>query len=235
MSFSYSGRELDLFAQARHWKQYVASRVRPHLGRRVLEVGAGVGGTTRALIQGASFDSWTCLEPDPLLARRVREAIARKELPQYCRAMEGSLGDMPPEERFDAIIYIDVLEHIENDKAELELALARLSPGGRLVVLSPAFMCLYSPFDAEVGHFRRYRKEQLAALRPDGALLVSCTYLDPVGFLASLANKLFLRQKDITLPQVLFWDRFMIPLSQVLDPVLKKYFGKSVLAVFCRI
>lgn len=234
MNCSYVGQELELFAKATCWKKYLASWVRPHLGQRVLEVGAGVGATTRILAEGGIFSCWTCLEPDPVLAEIIQKAIGRKELPGCCQVVNGQLSDLPSSELYSSILYIDVLEHIENDREELSQAVSRLVPGGRVVVLSPAFMSLFSSFDAAVGHFRRYRREQLEALRPQGARVVSSHYLDSAGFLASLANKALLRQREITLKQLLFWDRCIIPVSRVLDPLFRTFFGKSVLTVFER-
>lgn len=83
MSFVYVGTELDLFATAERWKAYVRRQVRPYLGRQVLEVGAGHGGTTRVLC-GVEQECWVCLEPDRSLADRLIAAISAGELPDCC-------------------------------------------------------------------------------------------------------------------------------------------------------
>jgi 16S rRNA A1518/A1519 N6-dimethyltransferase RsmA/KsgA/DIM1 with predicted DNA glycosylase/AP lyase activity len=73
--FEYVGDELEVFAGAIHWKRYFESQLRTFIRGNVLEVGAGLGGTTKVLCQGA-IDSWTCLEPDAKLADRLRAEIA---------------------------------------------------------------------------------------------------------------------------------------------------------------
>ena len=135
---------------------------------------------------------------------------------------------------FDSILYIDVLEHIELDAAELTQATQHLKPLGHLIVLSPAHQWLYSPFDARIGHFRRYNRRSLTRITPSAARLVLVRYLDSVGLCASVANRVILRQSLPTPAQVLFWDRRMITVSRVLDPLLNYLVGKSILAVWRR-
>jgi hypothetical protein len=227
----YVGGELELFSAAHHWKAYFSDRIRPHLGKNVLEVGAGLGGTTKILTQGYSGD-WSCLEPDEALASNIRRAIAAGELSPKCSVSTGTLATLPEHERFDSILYIDVLEHIEDDAGEAQLAASRLSPGGKLIVLSPAYQWLYSPFDQAIGHFRRYSKRTLLAAIPASLELVEFSYLDSVGLLASAGNRFVTRASDPSPAQVALWDRVMVPLSRVLDPLVLHTFGKSVFGVW---
>ena len=115
-SFSYVGSELEIFARATTWKRYFGSLMAPFLGRRVLEVGAGLGATTQILCDGRQ-EQWTCLEPDPLLLAELEQTIRSGRLPAGCTARLGTLKRLAPEETFDAILYIDVLEHIRDGSA----------------------------------------------------------------------------------------------------------------------
>lgn len=232
-SRAYPGGELELFRRASNWKHYLARRLRPHIAGDVAEVGAGIGAMTEVLC-GSTAMSWLCLEPDPRMAARLDGAIADGDLHPVCRAHEGGLDTLADAPAFDTILYIDVLEHIENDRAELAAAARRLRPGGSLIVLSPAHQWLYSPFDRAIGHVRRYSLRDRARLRPTGMALVAAEYLDSVGLAASLANKLLLRSSMPSLGQVLIWDRLMVPLSSLLDPLLFGRLGKSVLFVWRR-
>src|SRR5437763_1457253 len=165
MPYIYVGSELDLFAAAVNWKSYVRRQVSPYLGRDVLEVGAGHGGTTRVLCDGRA-DRWVCLEPDGSLADRLLAAISAGELPDCCRMRIGTLADLDDRDQFDTILYMDVLEHIADDRAELVLAADRLRLGGSLIVLAPAHQWLFTPFDAAIGHHRRYNTHTLRAAAP---------------------------------------------------------------------
>jgi SAM-dependent methyltransferase len=231
MAYSYVGSELELFAAAINWKSYVRRQVDRYLGRDVLEVGAGQGGTTRVLCDGRA-DRWLCLEPDASLAARLRSAVGDGDLPDCCRIRVGTSADLDRCDDFDTILYMDVLEHIAEDRAELEQAAARLRPGGHLIVLAPAHQWLFTPFDAAIGHYRRYAKGTLRGVAPAGLPLVRLAYLDAAGMLASLGNRLVLRSAAPTPSQIAVWDRFLVPFSRWIDPLLGYSVGKSVLAVW---
>ena len=225
MSFPYSGGELPLMAQAVRWKSYVADLVRPYLGSSVLEVGAGIGNNIPYLF-APPVSQWTALEPDAAQAAQITY--------DNVRVVVGTLGAIDATKRFDAILYLDVLEHIEDDALELRHAAARLSPGGRVIVLSPAHPFLFSPMDATVGHFRRYTTARLRALTPEGCRFERLVVLDSVGFFASLVNRLLLRAEQMSPGQLRLWDGLMVPVSRVLDRLLFYHFGKSILAVWSK-
>ncbi len=205
--------------------------LRPYLRGAVLEVGAGLGATTAALCDGRQ-PRWVCLEPDRAMAAALARRIEAGGLPACCRAVCGTVADLPPAERFDAVAYIDVLEHVEADAAELAAAAARLRPGGHLIVLAPAHRWLYSPFDAAIGHHRRYTRPSLARVVPAGLTPVRLAYLDSAGLLASAANRWLLRRPLPDARQIALWDGVLVPLSRVLDPLLGFRLGKSVLGIW---
>ena len=227
--FTYLGTELDLFAHVHNWKSYWFQQIRPFLSGDILEVGAGIGANTQFLSAGAR-GKYVCLEPDPQLAARLTNALqktGRHEFETICGTLP-ALGDR----LFDTILYIDVLEHIENDRAELNAVASYLRPGGHLIVLSPAHQSLFSPFDAAIGHFRRYTLSMLRNISPAALRLKRLRYLDSVGLAASSANRLVLRQAMPTASQLAFWDRWMVPISRVLDKVVFYSLGKTALAVW---
>jgi len=226
---SYIGQELDLFAHAVRWKAYWSAQVRPFVAGDVLEVGAGLGANT-GLLQTARVHSWRCLEPDPLLASQLAEAV---EAIPVASVLTGTIAAVRSQ-RFDTILYIDVLEHIENDKAEAEAAASLLRPGGHLIVLAPAHQSLFTAFDRAIGHYRRYNRATLSACTPRRCTTCCLAYLDAVGLLASTANRVLLRQRYPTLGQVRFWDRYMVPASRLVDRMTRYRLGKSILAIWRR-
>lgn len=232
-TFEYEGSELELFQHARTWKAYWSRHLAPHVRGRVLDVGAGIGANVGTL-SSQRVSAWTCLEPDGAMVAQMRARQGRGDLPASVVLRQGTLADLEPRESFDTIVYIDVMEHIADDRAEAARAMAHLAPGGRLVLLCPAHQYLFSPFDAAIGHHRRYSRGALAALAPAGSRVELCRLLDSVGFFASLANKLLLRSAYPTARQIRLWDRAMVPLSRIVDPLLGYCFGKTVIAVFSR-
>ena len=229
----YVGRELDVFAHAMQWKKYWSSLVLAQLRGDVLEVGAGTG-TNTPILKTANAASWTCLEPDALLAGRMREKFAADVNLRTCRVQVGTIASVQDDARFDAILYVDVLEHIADDKAELQRAALLLRRGGSLIVLSPAYQWLYAPFDRAIGHLRRYRKKTLQACAPRECRLQKMIHLDSAGLLASAGNRLLLKQSMPTLRQILFWDGYLVPISRVLDRLVLHSFGKSILGIWTK-
>lgn len=230
----YIGNELELFQHAVNWKSYYGSMIRPYLKGTVMEVGAGIGATTHTLCDG-SQDAWICVEPDKDLAVHIENKIKAAQLPSICQLRKGILKDQPSEEVYDTIIYIDVIEHIENDAEELMEAAKRLKQDGKLIILVPAHNWLFSPFDKAIGHFRRYNKKRLVQAVPSSLQRVTLRYLDMVGLAASSANKLLLKQSYPTVKQVKFWDSTMVPVSRILDPVTGYSMGKSVLGIWQKV
>jgi SAM-dependent methyltransferase len=229
--FVYEGNELELFSRAKNWKRYWSAHVRRYLGQRVLEVGAGIGVNTPFLSRDAA--EWICLEPDSKMAATLVERQRRTEF-AGTSTIVGVITDLPCTPSFDSIVYIDVLEHIKDDAAEIAAATARLRLTGTLVVLSPAHFWLFSAFDEAVGHYRRYSPGTLRALTRPELELISLRQLDSVGTIASLANSFVLKSQMPTPSQILLWDRIMVPMSRLLDPLLTYRFGKSVIAVWRR-
>ena len=230
--YLYPGAELDLFAHARNWKRYWISKL-PPLHGDVLEVGAGIA-TNTALMIGPQVSTWWCMEPDRAMLDRLAATLAADPSLRRCRPLGGTLATLDPGHLFDAIVYIDVLEHIEDDRGELARAAAHLRAGGLLVVLAPAHAWLYTEFDRAIGHYRRYSKATLAALAPPGTTRRRLFYLDSVGLLASGANRFLLKKSMPGLAQIQFWDRVLVPLSRVVDPLTWFALGKSVVAVWER-
>lgn len=230
---SYAGSELEIFADASNWKAYYKQIIRQYIGREVLEVGAGLGATTAALCDGEG--QWVCLEPDAQLASRISDSITNGKLPVCCRALVGTIRDVPATETFDTILYIDVLEHIEDDLSEVQLASQHLKSGGFLIVLAPAHQQLYTPFDANIGHYRRYNKRTLSALTSKSLALRKLIYVDSVGAIASLANRYVLRSDMPSHRQIAFWDKKMIPVSRRIDRLLGYTIGKSIIGVWQKI
>lgn len=227
----YGGRELELFALATHWKRYVKAQIGKYLTGDVLEIGAGIGGTTLTLHDGTAR-RWVCLEPDAAQAKRLRAAFIKNRKGYTPGVVAGSLRTLADRSSFDCVLYLDVLEHIHDDRLQIEQAARLVRPGGHIVVLSPAHQWLFSEFDKHIGHLRRYDKKSLRSLMPVGWTERRLAYLDSVGVLLSLANVLALRQALPSRLQLALWDRLCVPLSRIVDSVLFGNFGKSVLAVW---
>src|SRR5436309_16097565 len=161
----YVGRELELFASAINWKRYVKAEIGEYLIGDVLEIGAGIGGTTLALHDGTAR-RWICLEPDADHAKRLRAAVTENRGVRAPGVIAGSVRALADRASFDCVLYLDVLEHIQDDRRQIHDAARLVQPGAHIVVLSPPHQWLSSEFDKRTGHVRRYDKRPIASVMP---------------------------------------------------------------------
>jgi SAM-dependent methyltransferase len=191
--------------------------------RPVLDFGAGTGRHARALREAGLQIS--TVEPDPDMRREL-------ELDGF--PVAPTVREYGPQ-AFGSIYSLNVLEHIEDDSGTLLDFFAATQPGGRLILYVPAFHVLYSAMDRRVGHVRRYRRKQLMDLAGHaGFRVTSGAYVDSLGFGAALAYRWLGGTGDLNARSVALYDRFVFPLSRVLDRVAARLFGKNLLLVACR-
>ena len=144
---SYQVRDLEAMAFAERYHRWILREFRPHLGTRVVEVGAGAGSFSELLFETRP-ESLTLVEPSaemfPLLESRAdaaRRAGAR--VATYNAIFRRVAAEIAARARPDSILYINVLEHVEDDEAELAAVRDALAPEGRALLFVPAFGWLY--------------------------------------------------------------------------------------------
>lgn len=231
MTSTYQGKELELFENARNWKEYFKSFFTRYILGDVLEIGSGICGTTKVLYTGKE-KTWTCLEPDPELAQKSNSLIIDGKVPYNCKVIAGTLEDIPVSNTYDIILIIDVLEHVEKDELLIQNAIQHLRPKGKLVVLVPAYQWLFSPFDKAIGHLRRYNKKMIKKVIPNSITQITLLYLDSIGLFASLANKVLLKQAHPGKKQIHIWDTCIVGISKIIDPLLGYSVGRSLLGIW---
>jgi SAM-dependent methyltransferase len=232
-SYCYPGDELSLFSHAQNWKAYFNKQLRPYIRGRVAEIGAGNGGTTEVLSINR-HEIWYAVEPDGALLAEISQKKAGGLLPKTIVEVNGTIKSLGIAESVDTVLYIDVLEHIEDDRQEICQAALQLRCGGNLIVLAPAYQSLFSAFDSAIGHYRRYSLPQLRALTPPALVFRSGFYLDCVGACTSMVNRFFLHKQYPALSEIRFWDRYLIPCSVLIDRMIGHRIGRSVVAVWER-
>jgi len=229
-SFSYSGIELESFSTAINWKAYWSNNIRPFLGDEVLDVGAGIGATVIAL-NHKSYCKWIALEPDKVMCSLLEKMNINYTLGSGFKVVNGTSSNLHDQDTFDTILYIDVLEHIEDDCRELAHVQHHLVEGGYIIIVAPAHNFLYTPFDKKIGHYRRYNKRMLRSLMPENMVIKKICYLDSVGLLASLANKFLIKTDTPSYKQIQVWDNFMVRPSRWVDFMTGYMVGKSIVCV----
>ena len=225
----YIGNELELFKFAHNWKKYFSTYITPYLTGNIIEIGAGIGATTKFLNKLSTIKTWYCYEPDISLLDQIKSQINNKKLPKNTLCVSEAIKlDYV---NVNTVIYVDVLEHIENDEIELINLYKKMQNDAYLIILVPAYNFLYSEFDRSIGHYRRYNKKSLRLILPREFKILRFHYLDSLGFFMSLANRLIFNEKHPKLYQIKFWDNILIPISKILDKLLFFSFGKSLLLI----
>ncbi len=217
--------------------------IRPYMRECILEVGSGIGGNIQALLATSpKIKKLILVEPDQKMHEQLCDQLREFNDPRLscvCGDLnsmikKGSVKNGAANIKVDTILYIDVLEHIKEDRTELERASKLLAKCGRIIVLAPAHNSLYSEFDASIGHYRRYSGKTLRRLTPSDTRLEAMFYLDSAGLLLSVANKLMLRQSTPTTTQISTWDKIIIPASRFIDRALNYRIGKTIVAVYIK-
>jgi precorrin-6B methylase 2 len=210
---------------APNYLRWIADLCRPHLGRRVIDVGAGTGSVTERYADGreivaVELSDWCISE----LERRFLDApnVTIRQVDLRELTSDGAT--------FDSAVMINVLEHIEDDVSALVTVSKLVHPGGRIVLYVPALNGLYGAFDRKVGHYRRYApwriREVVAAagLRPLEARYVNAL---------SIPGWLVFSRTDVDrgpTESLTFWDRTGIPFSRLIESRVRVPLG---LNVFC--
>ena len=227
-----AAQDLERLGTAKRFFDWVLDEFDPYLRGRLLEVGAGIGTITRKLIDRYPELSVVALEPAGNVFADLESYAA---LTPRVTAHRQTLAEHDPKEadRFDAVLYLNVLEHIADDEQELRLAARALRPGGALLMFGPALEWLYSELDYRAGHYRRYSLRRLRALvSAAGLTVVSARYFDVFGVLPYLVVYRLSRHDDIAGSTLWGYDRVVVPLSRLLQrAVPHPPVGKNVILV----
>jgi SAM-dependent methyltransferase len=218
---------LERLAAAPNYNRWMFDRLRPWIGQHVLEVGSGIGNLS-VFLQDRERVVLTDTEPwylDRLRQRfggRAHIAVQRLYLP----VLDGALAA----ERFDTVICLNVLEHVEDDRTSLTVMRRLLTPGGRLVLLVPALAALYGTLDRALGHCRRYgRGDVTAKLREAGLRPQHVEYFNLAGIPGWWLTGRVLRRSLIPTASLRWFDA-LVPLFR-LERLLPWRIGQSLIAI----
>jgi SAM-dependent methyltransferase len=236
--FKYETSDLEALSDLTNYYQWIVDEIRPCLGARLAEIGAGIGTFTHFLIAGhiahQPVASLRAFEPAanlyPVLQRRLHERHADLVDEGRVVAQSDYFRGAPGE--FDTVILVNVLEHIEDDLACFREVHAALSPGGRIVIFVPALRWLFSELDRAVGHYRRYHKNQLhQALEASNFKIIKSSYFDVLGVLPWYLLNVLGRATTVNPRLARLYDRVGVPLTRWVEQLYSPAFGKNLLLI----
>ena len=228
---TYLNSVLEHFDLAKRYRSYQLSLIKKFIGKKILEVGPGRGKIIDDFVEDSDkeivlseIDSEMCKILDKKFSKNSNVKIVRSNIENI-------------DQKFDTVLYMDVIEHIKDHEKEILNAYSKLEKNGHLIFIVPAFQSLFSEFDSLVGHYRRYEKKFFEDFAKEREIkCVELKYFDSLGFLI-LKIKKYLKSKnnnvDITSVTVgvKIWN-FLMPLSRILDKILINSLGKSLFCVY---
>lgn len=229
---SAGAETLEIMSAAPRYNAWQFEAIAPHLGRRVLEVGSGIGNMSEHILDAAARELVVLTDLDPWYRQQLTDRFGDR--PQV-QVAELKLPDLEAPARFaearlDTVVALNVVEHIEDDVGALTTIRRMLVPGGRAVILVPALESLYGEMDRELGHFRRYTRRTLRqAFERSGLRVQHLSWFNRVGTFGWWLNARVRRAKRIPIDQLKKFDA-MVPLFRF-ERFLPLPFGQSLIAV----
>lgn len=217
-------------AKAKNYFAWQGRMVRPELGRRVIEVGCGVGNFTGMLLDSEAV---VALDVEPACVERLL-----KRYPGQSNLEAYVFGATSPQfaelKRFspDSCVCLNVLEHVEDDLEAVKQMASVLVPGGVVVLLLPAFPALRGAVDRNLGHFRRYRARDARDLAEAAGMRIrKMRFMNSIGLLGWWANSHLFHVQANPEWQIGLFDAVIAPVLSRLEAIVPPPFGQSLFVV----
>jgi glycosyltransferase involved in cell wall biosynthesis len=219
---------LQRMKKLHRYNQWIFSKFKPFLGRRVLEIGSGIGNITKFLLDG---DLIIATDVEPMYLTFLKHSFGKYQKFRI-EPLDISESDLGPFKQYhlDSVVCFNVLEHIKEDERALRNIFYLLESGGRLLLFTPSHSWLYGSLDQNLGHYRRYGKKELKGkLEKAGFKVTLLKYFNRTGILGWFLNSKILRRKSLPPFQLRIYN-LLVPLFKRVD-LLPLPFGTSLMAV----
>ena len=230
--FDFEGEEnLRAIAEADKFNEWMYQQVVPHCTGKILEIGSGIGNISYFFDRdGMDIDLSDIREQYRSYLKKSFEKRAVLDMDIVADGFIDMHGDKLG--TYDAVFALNVVEHIKDDKLAIENMIKLLKPGGKIIILVPAYQWLYNGFDIALEHFKRYTKSRLLGIFPTtGAKLIRSWYFNFAGIfgwflVGSVMKKKLIPESNMKLYNVL------TPIFKIADKVVLNKMGLSVIAVY---
>lgn len=208
-------KTLEIMSKAGWYNNWLLRQFSNHLNGDILEVGAGIGNFTSKLYK---YGKVTAIDYDP----------------NYKNANYGDIEKgnyFFGKKSFDTIVCMNVLEHIKDDNQALKNMYDLLNKNGKLILLVPAHPWAFGKMDAELGHFRRYSKNEVTSLLiANHYSLIASHYLNWLGLIGWFVNAKILGRNIIPEKQLGVFDVIARPFLKI-EELIRPPFGLSILVI----
>ena len=220
--------EFGALSLADNYRAALMREFAPALRGNVLEIGAGIGQITEALLQNPAVTRLVSVEPHHAFYVQLA-----KKFPCHT-IINGTVEKFKDDDHWDSAVSINVLEHIAHDETELKnYHRLLLKNNGALCLFVPARPEIYAPLDKDFGHFRRYTRPELRRkLENAGFQVERLRYYNIAGYFAWWINFCLLKKRCFNPGSVRFFDRFIFPPVHGFESrICAPFIGQSLLAV----
>lgn len=226
----YTIRDQERMRLAKRYFQWQADLAASALGRRVVEIGCGLGNFTCHLLDRELVIA-TDVEPSCTARLAARFPDRANLLIQTINVADPAFASMARYQP-DSVVCLNVLEHVQDDALALRHMHCILPAGGKAVLIVPAFESLYGPVDRLLGHYRRYSRKSLRELAAAAGFRVqTLRFMNTVGFCGWWVNARLFRRSEQSTAQIRIFDRYIVPLMRPVETALPPPFGQSLFVV----
>ena len=223
--------DLDTLTEAANYNEWIYGTMRPYLGRRILDLGCGIGNLSPLFLREGR--SLLAIDIDPRMIQAHQAHVgARPGLELRQAAVQDLVAELAGS--FDSVVSSNVLEHIPDGVEEnvIRAAYELLKPGGASVHWVPASAWAYGTLDQAFGHFRRYNKARLAGVfKQAGFRVERCRYWNSAGLLGWWWQGRVLKAQHISRQATVVFDRWIVPVLSRVEPWLWLPAGQSLFIV----
>ena len=152
------GEILERLNRAPRFTRWMSDVVRPYVGDRVLEIGAGIGNMSVHLMPRSIY--WAT-DINPYYLNYLETLRPTRPYMRVGYTDGVNAESFPKGQDFDTVVCLNVIEHVADDVGALRNVHETLTQGGTAIVLVPYGPGLYGSLDEVLGHCRRYTEEQL--------------------------------------------------------------------------
>jgi SAM-dependent methyltransferase len=230
----YGTATLGVISEALQFNRWMYETIKPHCSGKILEIGSGIGNISQFFIEEGAEISLSDIETSYF--PQLIEKFAGNQNLKGIHLLDLSDKNMEknhPETigAFDTIFALNVVEHILDHEQAMKNAMKMLRKGGKVVILVPAFQCLFNGFDKQLDHHRRYTQNSLRTLLEDAGFEIKhWQYFNFIAILGWYISGTVLRKKIIPGGQMRLYNT-LVPLWKIIDFFTRKLAGISVIQV----
>jgi SAM-dependent methyltransferase len=221
-------QSLEFLSSVYNYNHWMARTLEPFIGENILELGCGIGNILQYYLLRQKL---TGVDLDQNMINYCQKKFDKHENCEFICA-DIFEDEIKLDANIDTMISMNVIEHIEDDRAALKWMVDNLALNGTLVTLVPAHPHIHGSIDEAAGHHRRYVMEDLITkIEGIGCHVTNSFYFNCIGYFGWGLNSRVFKKKNIPVKQTLIYDRYVVPLQAWAEGIIKPPFGQSLVVI----